>query len=145
MTPVPAGSNQIKAGQYLPVGQSITSGNKQWTMTLQNDGNFVVRRNATNRIIWSSNTPNSGVTSLTMTWKNNVTLYGPAQKELWTSRTPSINGFDTLVMNDDGNLSTTDRWRLWQTDMRVSANPKFLGVCLLTLTSSLQLLLQSII
>lgn len=96
-------------------------------MTLQNDGNFVVRRNATNRIIWLSNTPKSGVTSLTMTWKNNVTLYGPVQQELWTSRTLSINGFDTLVMNDDGNLSTTNRWRLWQTDMRASTNPKSSG------------------
>lgn len=110
----------MKAGQYINTGQSMSSSNKQYTVTLQSDGQIVVRRNPTNDIVWSSDTVYNNVAKLQLNYDNNLILYGTNGTQLWTSGTYDVEKFASLVMNNDGDLSTDVLWNNWRTDTHVS-------------------------
>lgn len=92
------------------MGESLISPNQQFTLLLQADGNFVVRRNRIDIVVWTSNTPNNTVTKLAMHWDNDLVLYGTNDAQLWKSRADGIaakvSWSGAFILFDDGHVNT---------------------------------------
>merc|ERR1740121_2463833 len=87
--------------------------NGRWRVTMQTDGNLVVKEGA-DRMIWASNSFNQGQDPyrLRMGSDGNLVIYDRNNKAVWNSNTRGVN---KLVMEDDGNLviydaTNTARW-----------------------------------
>lgn len=93
-----AGGAQMNAGQILLPGQSLSANG--WVMTMQIDGNLVVRAPG-NTARWSSNTNTAG-SILTMQTDGNLVVVAPGNHPVWSSGTASHPGA-VLQLQADGN------------------------------------------
>lgn len=85
----------------LSPGQSLTSANGRYTLTLQTDGNLVLYRGTT--ALWSTKTSGKPVSQAAMQADGNLVLYDAQGHPLWYSGTNGHPGA-FLVVQDDGNV-----------------------------------------
>ena len=90
----------LTAGQKLSKGDSLTSANGAYTLTLQDDGNLVLA--ARGEAVWATGTDGQGVVRAELQTDGNFVLY-TAQKPIWHSDTKGKKNVK-LVLQDDRNL-----------------------------------------
>lgn len=90
----------LTAGQKLVKGDSLTSHNGAYKVTLQDDGNLVLESGG--HAIWASGTNGQDVVRAEMQTDGNFVLY-TADKPVWASHTKGKKDV-RLVMQDDRNL-----------------------------------------
>jgi outer membrane autotransporter protein len=90
----------LTEGQKLVKGESLTSSNGAYTLTLQDDGNLVLA--ARGHAIWSSGTNGEDVVRAEVQSDGNFVLYA-GDKPVWHSDTKGKKNV-RLVLQDDRNL-----------------------------------------
>lgn len=90
----------LTSGQKLVKGESLTSNNGAYTVTLQDDGNLVLA--ARGRAIWATGTDGQNVVRAEVQPDGNFVLY-TADKPVWHTDTKGKKNVK-LVLQDDRNL-----------------------------------------
>lgn len=90
----------LNAGQKLGRGDSLTSSNGAYTLTLQNDGNLVLA--ARGEAVWATGTDNQGIDRAEVQSDGNFVLYAGSTPK-WHSDTKGKKDV-RLVLQDDRNV-----------------------------------------
>ena len=90
----------LTAGQKLEKGESLTSANGAYTLTLQDDGNLVL--DARGQAVWSTGTNGQAAERLEVQSDGNCVLY-TANKPIWHTDTKGAKDVK-LVLQDDRNV-----------------------------------------
>ncbi|GAB3849591.1 alpha-L-rhamnosidase C-terminal domain-containing protein [Dactylosporangium cerinum] len=103
----PTAANQLQAGQRLTAGQSLTSTNGRFRLSMQTDGNLVIYDGASP--IWATGTWNLPAdrrpTRVDMQADGNLVLYNDANQAAWASGSWGSGRVNPFVeMQNDGNL-----------------------------------------
>ncbi|MFI9814466.1 S8 family serine peptidase [Saccharothrix variisporea] len=98
-TPV---ADRIVRGESLAVGQQKVSPNGQYKLALDADGSLVLR-NATNAVVWHSQTSGRGGVSAELQHDGNFVLYTADGSPTWHTFTGGT-AVDRIVVQDDGNV-----------------------------------------
>ncbi|HTX93607.1 MAG TPA: LysM peptidoglycan-binding domain-containing protein [Mycobacterium sp.] len=93
-------SDTLTAGQKLVRGESLTSHNGAYTLTLQDDGNLVLA--ARGQALWATGTNGQGVVRAEVQPDGNFVVY-TADKPVWHTDTKGRKDVK-LVLQDDRNL-----------------------------------------
>jgi len=93
-------TDTLSEGQKLEKGQSITSANGAYTLTLHDDGNLVLA--ARGQAVWATGTNGQDVVRAEVQTDGNFVLYTPDQP-VWASDTLGKKDVK-LVMQDDRNV-----------------------------------------
>ncbi|MFI9810558.1 beta-propeller fold lactonase family protein [Saccharothrix variisporea] len=96
------GPDRVVAGETLAAGQSKTSPDGRYRLTMQTDGNLVLY-NASGEAQWHTHTDGSGATRAVLQYDGNFVVYGNGFDAKWhtnTWRTPA----DRFVVQNDSNL-----------------------------------------
>jgi len=93
-------SDTLTTGQKLVRGESLTSNNGAYTLTLQDDGNLVLASRG--QSIWASGTDGQDVVRAEVQPDGNFVIY-TADKPVWHSDTQGKKDV-RLVLQDDRNL-----------------------------------------
>lgn len=93
-------SDTLTAGQKLVRGESITSNNGAYSLTLQSDGNLVL--SARGQALWASSTDGQDVVRAEVQPDGNFVLY-TSEKPVWHTNTKGKKNV-RLVVQDDRNL-----------------------------------------
>jgi parallel beta-helix repeat protein len=102
LAPRPAtGCGTLTANQGLYPGQSLTSCDGRFTLTLQNDGNLVLSYDGS--ALWSAGTAGDRSAEVLMQGDGNLVVYSDTGTGLWTSGTSNDSGA-RLALQNDGNL-----------------------------------------
>jgi GH25 family lysozyme M1 (1,4-beta-N-acetylmuramidase) len=99
-------SAMIRAGATLRSGATVTSSNKQYTLTLQTDGNMVLRGNG--RVLWQSQTSRNPGAWFSMQTDGNAVLYSAANKPIWYTGTSGTGSAGSFVVQSNGDLTLTN-------------------------------------
>jgi hypothetical protein len=91
----------LSANQQLGSGQSLASCNGTYSLTMQGDGNLVLRHSGT--AVWSSGTAGTSASRAIMQGDGNFVLYTSAGTTVWSSGTSGDSGASLDVQND-GNV-----------------------------------------
>ena len=98
-TTVPSRTNRMQFG----AGDKLRSGNGDYELVMQGDGNLVLyRRGAGATALWSTRTDGNAGARAVMQGDGNLVVYASNNRVLWASNTDG--GSASLVMQDDGNL-----------------------------------------
>ena len=104
-TSVPTGLTaygaQMRPGEVLDPGQSITSANRQYRFIYQGDGNLVLYDGDTP--LWASGTNGKGLGVCIMQDDGNLVIYVRDNQPIWSSDTWQYPG-SRLVVQNDSNL-----------------------------------------
>ncbi|MFZ1751225.1 MAG: hypothetical protein WAU01_13570 [Saprospiraceae bacterium] len=92
---------ELTSDQVLNRGESITSPNGQYKLTLENDGNLVLYQNG--QSAWNSNTNNQSVSKCTFQNDGNLVLYTATNQAKWAVDANGRGG-NILKIQNDGNL-----------------------------------------
>jgi hypothetical protein len=98
----PAHSNVLDPGEGLSIGDSLTSADGNFRLTLQSDGNLVESSQSPNSD-WASNTSGRLSWSLIMQGDGNLVLYDVHKNPIWTTNTSGHGGVG-MIIQDDGNM-----------------------------------------
>jgi LysM repeat protein len=111
----------LQTGQSLSKGQSISSDNGAYSLTLQDDGNLVLAEGG--NPVWSSQTGGSGSVLLTVQSDGNVVLYTESHDPKWATKTKGEGV--RLVLQDDRNIVVygADGASLWNSGTATDAPP----------------------
>jgi Zn-dependent metalloprotease len=101
---IPAHCGAIRAGEGLGPSQVVSSCSGQFVLTLQTDGNVVLRDNG--QPIWATNTVGTGAI-LVMQSDGNLVLRSRSGGVAWATNTANHPGA-WLAVQDDGNLVIRD-------------------------------------
>ena len=93
-------SDRLMNGDKLERGQSLTSRNGAYTLTLQDDGNLVLA--ARGQAVWATGTNGQNVERLEVQKDGNCVLYTP-DKPVWHTDTQGAKDV-RLLLQDDRNL-----------------------------------------
>jgi len=93
-------TDTLTAGQKLVRGESLTSSNGAYTLTLQDDGNLVLA--ARGQTVWATGTDGQNVVRAEVQPDGNFVVY-TADKPVWHSNTQGKKNV-RLVLQDDRNL-----------------------------------------
>jgi nucleoid-associated protein YgaU len=93
-------SDSLQKGEKLERGQSLTSRNGAYTLTLQDDGNLVL--GARGQAVWATDTNGKDVVRAEVQSDGNFVLYTP-DKPVWHTDTKGAKDV-RLVLQDDRNL-----------------------------------------
>jgi len=93
-------TDTLTAGQKLVRGESLTSSNGAYTLTLQDDGNLVLA--ARGQSVWATGTDGQNVVRAEVQPDGNFVVY-TADKPVWHSNTQGKKNV-RLVLQDDRNL-----------------------------------------
>lgn len=93
-------SDRLMNGEKLERGQSLTSRNGAYTLTLQDDGNLVLA--ARGQAVWATGTEGRNVERLEVQKDGNCVLY-TADKPVWHTDTKGAKDV-RLLLQDDRNL-----------------------------------------
>lgn len=109
----PTGCGTMRLGDGLYPGQSLSSCDGRFTLTLQLDGNLVLAQNG--QPIWAAATNGRGSVVAILQKDGNFVIYDSAGEPVWASGT-NPNG-STLVVQNDGNavVYTAGSQPLWST------------------------------
>lgn len=113
-------ADTLTAGQKLIRGESITSNNGAYTLTLQDDGNLVLA--VRGKAIWATGTNGQEVVRAEVQPDGNFVLY-TADKPVWATNTKGKKN-PRLVLQDDRNLVLyADGGAAWSTKTETDAPP----------------------
>lgn len=112
--------SDLKMGQNLRVGQSITSSNGQYYAVIQKDGNFVVY-DKNKRPIWATATSVNVLSDgyrIAMQTDGNLVLYNQDNNAKWATQTEQDNALSfKLTLGDDGILKLfRESLCIWSSD-----------------------------
>jgi LysM domain len=93
-------SDRLMNGEKLQRGQSLTSSNGAYTLTLQDDGNLVL--SAGGQAVWATATNGQNAERLEVQKDGNCVLYTP-DKPIWHTDTKGAKDV-RLLLQDDRNL-----------------------------------------
>ena len=95
--------NPMVGGTQLAINQLILSPNKSFKLLMQPDGNLVVYQTKDLKVMWASNTMNSGAMVAKMQPDGNFVLYNASNSAKWATGT---NGHPGAILNllDTGDL-----------------------------------------
>jgi hypothetical protein len=113
--PPPQGNDTLRVNQSLGRGQSLYSRSGEFQLEFQNDGNVVLKRTRSGRVLWATGTAGSRADRLTMQEDGNAVLYTQRGRPLWSSGVtgPDMRHGQVLVVQDDGNLVVYSRGRVY--------------------------------
>jgi nucleoid-associated protein YgaU len=94
-------ADTLQAGSSLTAGQSITSNNGAYALTLQDDGNLVLSEGG--NAVWASKTNGKSAVKADLQDDGNFVLYTEGNDAVWASET-SGNSDVKLVVQDDRNV-----------------------------------------
>jgi LysM domain len=94
-------TDRLTNGEKLDRGQSLTSRNGAYTLTLQDDGNLVLA--ARGQAVWATDTNGQDVERLEVQKDGNCVLYTP-DKPVWHTDTKGAKDV-RLLLQDDRNLA----------------------------------------
>lgn len=77
---------KIPEGTVLSAGDAVYSGNQQYVLTMQTDGNLVFYRVADQHALWNSQTAGSGANHVVFAPLGVISIRNPAETELWNNR-----------------------------------------------------------
>ena len=128
----------LKAGERLRGGESLTSKNDQFFVTMQTDGNLVVYirgSGADNYPIWASKTNKAccGGFSLSMQSDNNLVVYSSKKQSnggaVWATGALCKGKPAYAVMQNDGNfvVYASDRTAIWASGTYLGRKSKHSG------------------
>jgi len=113
-------SDTLTEGQKLVRGESLTSNNGAYTLTLQDDGNLVLASRG--QSIWASGTDGQGVVRAEVQPDGNFVVY-TADKPVWHTDTQGKKNV-RLVLQDDRNLVLySGDGAAWSTKTETDAAP----------------------
>ncbi|MGW0041213.1 LysM peptidoglycan-binding domain-containing protein [Rhodococcus sp. NPDC003348] len=114
-------ADTLQAGSTLTAGQSLTSNNGAYTLSLQDDGNLVLSEGG--NAVWATMTNGKSVAKATVQDDGNFVLYTGDDDAVWASQTSGNSGV-RLVVQDDRNvvLYAGDK-AVWSSDTAVEAAP----------------------
>ena len=99
---------EVRPGEGMLVGESYGSCSGRYVLTLQGDGNLVLRdQGQSGRAIWTTKTSGSDGYSAIFQTDGNLVLYGHYQNPLWAAHTNGKGGV-RLDFQDDGNVVLYD-------------------------------------
>ncbi|GED99118.1 LysM peptidoglycan-binding domain-containing protein [Gordonia crocea] len=93
-------SDTLNVGDRLGTGQSLTSANGAYKLTLQDDGNLVLDDGGI--AVWSTKTNGKGVVRATVQEDGNFVLYNGSDEGVWSTKTEGAGA--RLVLQDDRNV-----------------------------------------
>jgi LysM repeat protein len=93
-------TDRLAIGEKLERGQSLTSRNGAYTLTLQDDGNLVLA--ARGEAVWATGTNGQGAERLEVQKDGNVVLY-TSEKPIWHTDTQGAKDI-RLILQDDRNV-----------------------------------------
>jgi LysM repeat protein len=93
-------TDRLAIGEKLERGQSLTSKNGAYTLTLQDDGNVVLA--AEGQAVWATGTNGQDAERLEVQKDGNVVLYTP-DKPIWHTDTKGAKDV-RLILQDDRNV-----------------------------------------
>ncbi|GAA3033522.1 LysM peptidoglycan-binding domain-containing protein [Gordonia defluvii] len=93
-------SDTLNVGDRLGTGQSLTSANGAYTLTLQDDGNLVLTDGG--NAVWSTKTNGKGVVRASVQDDGNFVLYNGSDEGVWSTKTSGAGA--RLVLQDDRNV-----------------------------------------
>jgi LysM repeat protein len=89
--------DRLQNGEKLEVGQSLTSLNEAYKLTLQDDGNLVLYSGA--EAVWSTETSGKNVVRAEVQKDGNFVLYTP-DDPVWASQTKGAKDVRLILQND---------------------------------------------
>ena len=92
--------DRLNKGDMLKQGQSLTSSNGAYTLTLQDDGNLVLA--ARGKAVWATDTNGQDVLRAEVQDDGNFVLY-TSDKPVWHTDTKGTKDA-RLILQDDRNL-----------------------------------------
>lgn len=112
--------DRLEEGQKLLVGNSLTSKNGAYTLTLQQDGNLVLYSG--DDAVWATGTDGQQVERAEVQEDGNFVLY-TADKPVWASQTKGKKKV-ILVLQDDRNLVLySEEGPVWKSDTQTDEAP----------------------
>lgn len=100
----------LHSGRTLQSGRILRSGNGQYKLEMQTDGNLALR-NASSQIIWATNTYGNPGSRVEMQVDGNLVIRTPSNQIIWASNTYTTsnqpNNGSILNVQDDGSLFIT--------------------------------------
>jgi hypothetical protein len=110
-------ADSLVADSRLYKDQSLHSRNGNYRLTLQADGNLVLRNVPAKKVIWANATDGKGATSLRMQTDGNLVQYNASGKAVWATATDGKKGTYVRVQ-DDGNvvIYTAEKKAVWATN-----------------------------
>jgi hypothetical protein len=114
-------ADTLTEGQKLVKGESLTSSNGAYTLTLQDDGNLVLASRG--HAIWATGTEGQDVVRAEVQGDGNFVLY-TSDKPVWHTDTKGKKNV-RLVLQDDRNLVlyAADGGAAWSTKTETDAPP----------------------
>ena len=106
---------RLPSGYSLLPTQKLTSQDGRFTLTLEQDGNLVLRFGA--GVLWSTGTATGEAFWFRMAPTGELLLYGPSLNAVWTTGTSSAGAW--LELRNDGNLvllNSSGTTVLWQSN-----------------------------
>lgn len=125
-TPAAAWPAQISGDTALNVGEHLVSPNGRFQLSMQSNGNVVLRRVSDAKILWHPNADGLGGAKVKVSSSGNVVLYQGDGDIVWASGTTRWPGGTVLYVSDSGNLvlRQNDGDVVW----RVGTDPAIHGV-----------------
>lgn len=103
-TPAMAWPSQISGSTSLDVGEHLVSPNGRFQLSMQSNGNLVLRRLSDDKILWHPNADGSGAAKLKVSDHGNAVLYQADGDIVWASGTTRWPGGTVLYVSDAGNV-----------------------------------------
>ena len=110
----------LTAGQKLVKGNSLTSGNGAYTLTLQDDGNLVLA--ARGEAVWATGTDNQGADRAAVQEDGNFVIYA-GDKPIWHSDTKGKKDVKLVVQDDRNVVLYSADGAAWTSRTETSAPP----------------------
>jgi hypothetical protein len=112
----PSAGDDMLSVEMLAAGQSILSGNGQYRLIYQTDGNLVLYRTSNGAALWASNTWGTAPGACLMQHDGNLVIYNANGIPIWASQTYGYTG-NRLVAQSDGNVVIYTAWGapIWAT------------------------------
>lgn len=125
-TPAMAWPSQISGSTSLDVGEHLVSPNGRFQLSMQDNGNLVLRRVSDAKILWHPNADGLGAAKLKVSSSGNAVLYQSDGDIVWASGTTRWPGGTVLYVSNSGNvvLRKNDGTVVW----RVGTDPAIHGV-----------------
>jgi hypothetical protein len=98
-----ATGDQALPQQLLAVNSPLVSGNGQFSLVYQGDGNLVLYRKSDGKALWASKTNGQSVGMCIMQGDGNLVIYDAASKPVFASHTSMFPG-SWLVVQSNGNV-----------------------------------------
>ena len=110
----------LNAGQKLGKGDSLTSNNGAYTLTLQEDGNLVLAMRG--EAVWATGTNGQGVERAEVQSDGNFVLYA-GDKPVWHSDTKGKKDVKLVVQDDRNVVLYSGSGAAWTTRTETDAPP----------------------